>query len=100
MDKSQTVSPTRLRIGILCFALFWIPLPLLVLGLAQDQNTGATPHAASVAALIVGLIQTVLGIIGFLLAGKETFKIVKDSSWHSLPRNVWAVLRHGTYQHP
>ena len=99
MDEKQ-ISPTRLRIGILLFAIFWLPLPVIVLGLAQDQNTGSTPHAASIAALLVGLVQTILGIIGFMVAGKETFKIVKNSTWKSLPGNVWAVLRHGTYDHP
>lgn len=73
----------KLRIGILLWALSWVPYGL-ILGLSGAALTVAWG------------VEITLGIVGIALAGTEFAQAVKDKGWKGAPKVAWSSLRHGS----
>jgi len=89
------VSVLRLRVGVVLIAIFWIPIWLLAPVLAHLLDR----PAASVT-VVIALIQTVLGVIGVLLAGRPTLTLVRHTGWRAVPKTIWRVLWTGKLDEP
>ena len=94
----QSVSANRLRVGVVFFILFWIPFWLLspiIIRLLGDKND---PQAQHTIFIVVITIQTIFGIIGVIIAGKEVLKIFRHTSYKKAPKVIWHLLKSGALE--
>jgi hypothetical protein len=73
----------KLRIGIILWALSWIPYGV-ILGLSGKALTAAWT------------LEITLGIVGLALAGTEFAQAVKVVGWKGAPKVAWHALLHGS----
>jgi len=91
MNEELSVSPTRLRSGVLCIALWWAPFWAAAPVVADFMGTS---DIARVTAAIM-IVQTIIGAIGVLIAGKQVLAIMKAVPKKRLAKTIWHVLVHG-----
>ena len=84
------VSVLRLRIGVAMIGIWWIPIWLLA-PIAADlvnQPVGSVT-------ITIAIVQTVIGLIGALLAGRQAARIVRHTGYRAVPGRIWHVLWSG-----
>lgn len=86
----EPVSVFRLRLGVVLIGIWWIPIWLLapVVAHLADEPVGSVT-------LTIAIVQTVIGLIGALLAGRQAAKIVRHTGFRGFPRKIWHALRTG-----
>ena len=83
----EQVSVFRLRLGVALIGIWWIPIWLLgpVVAKLVGQPVGSVT-------ITVAIAQTVIGLIGALLAGRQAAKIVRHTGFRAVPGRIWHVL--------
>ena len=93
--KSAGMSPLRLRVGVLLILLWLVPFwtlgPLIADALSGLSNP---PSVAAVTTTIV-VVQTILGLLGFWVAGSQVKSIIKGSAKLHAIGAIWSMLLHG-----
>ena len=93
--KSAGMSPLRLRVGVFLILLwivpFWALAPLIADSLSGLSNP---PSVAAVTTTIV-VVQTILGLVGFWVAGTQVKSIIKGSAKLRAIGAIWSMLIHG-----
>src|SRR6476646_5129527 len=93
--KSAGPSPLRLRVGVFLILLWIVPFWLLAEPIANSLSGGSkTPSVADVTTIIVA-VQTVLGLLGFWVAGAAVKSIIKGSTMRHALVAIWSMLIHG-----
>jgi hypothetical protein len=89
------VSVFRLRLGVALIGIWWIPIWLLAPLVAHylDQDAGSV-------AITVAIVQTIIGLIGVLLAGRQAAKIVRRTGFRAVPAKIGHVLWTGRLTEP
>jgi hypothetical protein len=94
-SKSAGPSPLGLRVGVFLILLwivpFWALAPLVADSLS---GLGNPPSVAAVTTTIV-VVQTILGLLGFWVAGAAVKSIIKGSTMRHALRAIWSMLIHG-----
>ena len=91
----EQISVFRLRLGVALIGIWWIPIWLLapliahLLGLPVGSVT-----------IAVAIVQTIIGLIGVLLAGRQAAKIVRHTGFRAVPKKIWRVLWTGELPAP
>jgi hypothetical protein len=84
--KSAGLSPLRLRVGVFLILLWLVPFWAL------------SPYIAH---SLSGLVrQTIIGLVGFWVAGTEVKAIVKGSTKRHAVAAIWSILLHGEIRDP
>jgi hypothetical protein len=97
---SPTVSATRLRIGILLFVLWWLPVYLAVPAVAAALgDTGNAEAVKRIAIVIIGA-QSIIGLAGVILMGKEFALMLKRVKYRKMPGTIWRILWTGRAEIP
>ena len=73
---------TRLRVGIVLWAVSWMPIAELV-------------GAGTKLRLAIWTVQFLVGMVGLALAGSTFVAAVKHDGWRRAPRALWRGLIHG-----
>jgi hypothetical protein len=91
----EQVSVFRLRLGFVLIGIWWIPIWLIAPLVARlvDRPIGSTTVAIAIA-------QTIIGLIGALLAGRQAAKIVRHTKFRAVPGKIWRVLWTGRLTKP
>jgi hypothetical protein len=91
----EQVSVFRLRLGLLLIGIWWIPIWLLapLVSHLVDQPVGTIT-------IVIAIVQTIIGLIGALLAGRQAAKIVRHTGFRAVPRKIWRVLWTGKLVEP
>jgi hypothetical protein len=91
----EQVSIFRLRLGVLLIGIWWIPIWLLapVVAHLAHQPVGSVT-------LTIAIVQTVIGLVGVLLAGRQAAKIVRHTGIRAVPAKIWRVLWTGRLAEP
>jgi hypothetical protein len=93
--RSAGPSPLRLRLGVFLILLwivpFWALAPLIADSLRGLSNP---PSVAGVTTTIV-VVQTILGLLGFWVAGAAVKSIIKGSTMRHALGAIWSMLIHG-----
>ena len=93
--KSAVPSPLRLRVGVLLIFLwivpFWALAPLIADSLSGLDNP---PSVAAVTTTIV-VVQTIIGLLGFWVAGTQVKSIIKGSTMRHALGAIWSIFLHG-----
>ena len=93
--KSAGPSPLRLRVGVF-FVLLWI-VPFWALGPYIAHLLSGLSNAPSAAAVTTSIVvvQTIIGLLGFWVAGTEVKSIIKGSTMRHALGAIWSILLHG-----
>lgn len=91
----EQVSVFRLRLGFVLIGIWWIPIWLLAPIVAHfvDQPIRSITIA-------IAIVQTVIGLIGALIAGRQAAKIVRHAKFRAVPKKIWHVLWTGELIEP
>lgn len=91
MQNDQQISPVRLRVGVFLIFLWWVPFwaaaPAIARYIGSEDSGKIT--------FIIMAIQTVIGAIGVVVAGKQVSSIVRKLPFKKVPGTIWHVLLHG-----
>ena len=91
----EQVSVFRLRLGLILIGIWWIPIWLLAPLVSHfvDQSAGSVTIA-------IAIVQTIIGLIGALIAGRQAAKIVRHTGFRAVPGKIWRVLWTGKLIEP
>jgi hypothetical protein len=91
----EQVSVFRLRLGLVLIGIWWIPIWLLAPVVAHlvGQPVGSVT-------VVIAIVQTIIGLIGALIAGRQAAKIVRHAGFRAVPRKIWHVVRTGELAEP
>ena len=93
--KSAGPSPLRLRVGVFLILLWIVPFWALAPYIANSLSGGSSsPSVADVTTIIVA-VQTVIGLLGFWVAGAAVKSIIKGSTMRHALVAIWSMLIHG-----
>ncbi len=83
----EQVSVFRLRLGVLLIGIWWIPIWLLAPLVAHFAS-----WSIAQVTLVIAIVQTVIGLVGLLLAGGQAKKIVRHTRFRAVPGKIWRAL--------
>lgn len=99
--KTEEVSATRLRIGVLMVFLWWAPFWALAPYIANifASSAEAAVGLTSIIVIIIMVIQTLVGLVGLYLCGKTVATVFKQTHrlYKILPI-IWHILFSGKYE--
>ena len=81
----------RLRVGVGLILLWFLPFWLLAAPIAESITPDDTHLVATLTTAIM-VTQTVIGIIGFYIAGSQVKLIIKSSKRRDALKTIWRVL--------
>jgi hypothetical protein len=88
------VSVFRLRLGVVLIGIF---------GSRSGCSLRCCPPldqpVASVT-IAIALVQTIIGVIGVLLAGRQTLALVRHTGWRAVPGKIWHIVWTGKVDEP
>ena len=87
------VSVPRLRIGVILFVIWWLPLYLLVPTIsALASGSGYSTRNIFIAVIVA---QSVIGLLGLALVGKQAAVVLKKVKPKQMPKVMWHVFWSG-----
>jgi hypothetical protein len=98
--KPDALSLFRLRLGVVFIIVWWVPVYLAAPGIVNGLGLSSSAHGTQAVLIIVITIQTIFGVIGFLLVGKPMSSNLKRVSTRKAPRVFWRMLWNGTTEIP
>jgi hypothetical protein len=104
MSKNQgvpspaRVSRFRLRVGVLLILLWLIPFWALAPYIAHSLSGLSNPPSVAAVTGAIVAVQTILGLLGFWVAGTEVKSIVRGSTTRHALGAIWSIFVHGKVQ--
>ncbi len=89
-------SSFRMRIGVVMLLVWFLPFWMLGPYIASVLEIGDAERAAAVATGVIMAVQTLIGVVGAYVAGKETAALIRTTPRRKLAGTVWQLLRHGS----
>jgi len=93
--KSAGPSPLRLRVGVLLILLWIVPFWALAPFIADSLSGLSNPPSVAAVTTAILVVQTILGLLGFWVAGTEVKSIIKGSTKRHALGAIWSILLHG-----
>lgn len=96
--RSAGPSALRLRMGVFLVLLWLLPFWAFAPHIAHSLSGLSNPPSVAAVTTAIVVVQTILGLLGFWVAGTEVKSIIKGSTmWHALGA-IWSILLHGSIQ--
>lgn len=92
---APTISPTRVRLGIALFVLWWLPVYLAVPAVVELFGEANNAHARRLIAIGIVTLQTIAGLAGLYLLGKELAVKLRTVRLRRMPVIVWRIVKSG-----
>jgi nitrate reductase gamma subunit len=93
--KSAGPSPLRLRVGVLLILLWFLPFWALAEPIAHSLSGLSNPPSVVAVTTAIVVVQTIIGLLGFFVAGTEVKSIIKGSTKRHALGAIWSILLHG-----
>jgi hypothetical protein len=93
--KSAGLSPLRLRVGVFLILLWIVPFWLLAEPIAHSLSGLSNPPSVAAVTTAIVVVQTILGLLGFWVAGAAVKSIIKGSTMRHALGAIWSMLIHG-----
>jgi hypothetical protein len=93
--KSAGPSPLRLRVGVLLILLWIVPFWALAPIIADSLSGLSNPPSVAAVTTTILVVQTILGLLGFWVAGAEVKSIIKGSTKRHALGAIWSIFIHG-----
>jgi hypothetical protein len=94
-SKSAGPSPLRLRVGVFLILLWIVPFWALAEPIANSLSGLNNPPSVAAVTTIIVVVQTILGLLGFWVAGAAVKSIIKGSTMRHALGAIWSMLIHG-----
>ncbi len=85
----------KLRAGVFLIFIWWIPLYVLIPAAAAANGSGSTAVSQTQITVIIILVQSILGVIGFFLIGKSLAGVLKKVKFKYMPKVFWRMFWSG-----
>jgi hypothetical protein len=96
--RSAGPSVFRLRMGVLLVLLWLLPFWALAPYIAHSLHGLSNPPSVAAVTTAIVVVQTILGLLGFGVAGAEVKSIIKGSTMLHALGSIWSILLHGSIQ--
>ena len=93
--KSAGPSPLRLRVGVFLILLWIVPFWLLAEPIANSLSGLSNPPSVAAVTTAIVAVQTIIGLLGFWVAGAAVKSIIKGSTMRHALVAIWSMLIHG-----
>jgi hypothetical protein len=93
--KSAGPSPLRLRVGVFLILLWIVPFWALAPYIANSLSGLSNPPSVAAVTTTIVVVQTILGLLGFWVAGTQVKSIIKGSAKLRAIGAIWSILLHG-----
>ena len=94
--RSAGPSALRVRMGVFLVLLWLLPFWALAPHIAHSLSGLSNPPSVAAVTTAIVVVQTIVGLLGFWVAGTEVKSIIKGSTmWHALGA-IWSILLHGS----
>ena len=93
--KSAGPSPLRLRVGVFLILLWIVPFWALAPYIAHSLSGLSNPPSVAAMTTAILVVQTILGLGGFWVAGTEVKSIIRGSTKRHALGAIWSILLHG-----
>jgi hypothetical protein len=98
--KPASMSPLRLRVGVFLILLWLVPFWALSPYIAHSLSGLSNPPSVAEVTTAILVMQTILGLVGFWVAGTEVKAIVKGSTKRHAVAAIWSIFLHGEIRDP
>ena len=98
--KSAGMSPLRLRVGVFLILLWLVPFWALSPYIAHSLSGLSNPPSVAEVTTAILVMQTIIGLVGFWVAGTEVKAIVKGSTKRHAVAAIWSIFLHGRSEIP
>ncbi len=89
-------SPLRLRIGVFFILVWWFPFWAFAPALTDALSGLSHPPSVAAVTTAIVVVQTLIGLLGFWVAGTEVKTIVKGARRkRDALKTIWAIFLHG-----
>jgi uncharacterized membrane protein YeaQ/YmgE (transglycosylase-associated protein family) len=96
VEPDRPTSATRLRVGVVLLLLWF--LPFWALGPWIARSLGWSDHAGAELSLVISIVQTVIGIVGAYIGGKELTALVKGTPRKKVLARAWHIIWSGNIE--
>jgi hypothetical protein len=93
--KSTGLSPLHLRVGVFLILLWLLPFWALAPRIAHSLSGLSNPPSVAALTTAIVIVQTIIGLLGFWVAGTEVKSIIKSSTKRHALWAIWSILLHG-----
>jgi|SRR6188472_322724 len=93
--KAAGLSPLRLRVGVFLILLWIVPFWILAEPIAHSLSGLSNPPSVVAITTAIVVIQTIIGLLGFWVAGTEVKSIIKGSTTRHALAAIWSMLLRG-----
>jgi hypothetical protein len=95
--RTQSAGPSRLRLraGVFLILLWIVPFWALAPYIAHSLSGLSNPPSVAAVTTIIVVVQTIIGLLGFWVAGVAVKSIIKGSTMRHALWAIWSMLIHG-----
>jgi hypothetical protein len=93
--KSAGPSRLRLRVGVFLILLWILPFWWFAPRIAHSLSELSSPPSVAAVTTTIVAVQTVIGLLGFFVAGTQVKSIVKGSTKRHALAAIWSIFLHG-----
>jgi len=93
--KSAGPSSLRLRVGVFLILLWIVPFWALAPRIADSLSGLSNPPSVAAVTTAIVVAQTIIGLLGFWVAGAAVKSIIKGSTMRHALVAIWSMLIHG-----
>ena len=93
--KSAGLSPLRLRVGVFLILMWLLPFWALAPHITHSLIGLSNPPSVAAVTTTIVVVQTIIGLLGFWVAGTEVKSIIKGSTMRHALGAIWSMLLHG-----
>lgn len=95
-EPPPTASPLRLRLGVFLILVWWAPIWALAPAITHGLSGLPVPPPVAVVTGVIVVVQTIIGLLGFWVAGSQVKKIVKEAPRKRVALGqIWSIFLHG-----
>jgi hypothetical protein len=94
-EDAAAYAVLRLRVGVFLILLWIVPFWALAPRIADSLSGLSNPPSVAAVTTTILVVQTIIGLLGFWVAGAAVKSIIKGSTMRHALGAIWSMLIHG-----
>ena len=91
--------PRYVWVGVFLILLWIVPFWALAPAIAHSLNGLSKPPSVAEVTTAIVVLQTMIGLLGSVIAGTEVKSIIKGSTKRHAVGAIWSIFLHGEIRH-